>query len=197
LEPDGVRWMMQVWWQLNHTLEEIGNRIGVTRERVRQIVRKALRRLRHSRNHRTELPGLAGVMSDSFDFQPGWSKEVGEMVVRKVVRILRDLVQDDGMTLGERHGPRALAVAQSMRSFLVVRLQDKSPYASLWDQFEAEPQTATAELVGSLEVLVKADPALAKRLNAFIEEYHQTIVPPNGVLLASLNEIEKRTLLVR
>jgi RNA polymerase primary sigma factor len=36
----------------SHTLEEIGNRIGVTRERVRQIVRKALRRLRHPRNRR-------------------------------------------------------------------------------------------------------------------------------------------------
>lgn len=34
------------------TLEEIGQKLGVTRERARQIERKALRRLRHSRHRR-------------------------------------------------------------------------------------------------------------------------------------------------
>ncbi|MEA3342486.1 MAG: sigma-70 family RNA polymerase sigma factor [Chloroflexota bacterium] len=36
----------------HYTLEEIGNRIGVTRERVRQIERQALKRLRHPRRRR-------------------------------------------------------------------------------------------------------------------------------------------------
>jgi len=35
-----------------HTLEEIGSKIGVTRERVRQIESKALRKLRHPRHRR-------------------------------------------------------------------------------------------------------------------------------------------------
>ncbi len=36
----------------HYTLEEIGRRIGVTRERVRQIERQALKRLRHPRRRR-------------------------------------------------------------------------------------------------------------------------------------------------
>jgi len=37
----------------DHTLEEVGQQFSVTRERIRQIEAKALRKLRHpSRSHR-------------------------------------------------------------------------------------------------------------------------------------------------
>jgi RNA polymerase primary sigma factor len=35
-----------------HTLEEVGRKLGVTRERARQIQQSALRRLRHPRRSR-------------------------------------------------------------------------------------------------------------------------------------------------
>ena len=37
----------------SYTLEEVGNKFGLTRERIRQIQRKALRRLRHPRRSRS------------------------------------------------------------------------------------------------------------------------------------------------
>jgi len=36
----------------NYTLEEVGEKFGLTRERIRQIESKALRRLRHPRRSR-------------------------------------------------------------------------------------------------------------------------------------------------
>jgi RNA polymerase primary sigma factor len=40
----------------NHTLQQIGNMFGICRERVRQIERKALRKLKHPSRLRTVLP---------------------------------------------------------------------------------------------------------------------------------------------
>jgi RNA polymerase primary sigma factor len=46
-----------------HTLEQVGQRFSVTRERIRQIEAKALRKLRHSsRSH-----VLTAYLEDSFD----------------------------------------------------------------------------------------------------------------------------------
>jgi hypothetical protein len=105
------------------------------------------------------------------------------MAVQEIVRLLRDQIQDDGVTLRRRHGPQAVTVAEDIKSLLAARLQKEPAYASLWSRFEDEPQAMTAELTGVLEALVEADPALVKRLNGFIEEFHQVIAPPRARLL--------------
>jgi hypothetical protein len=99
------------------------------------------------------------------------------VAVQEIVRILRDHIQNGGVTLRRRYGARAGTVAEDIRSLLAARLRKESAYASLWDRFEIEPQTVAAELTGALEALLEADPALAKRLNGFIEEYHRAIAP--------------------
>jgi RNA polymerase primary sigma factor len=49
-------WVIQLRFGLKdgraHTLDEVGKKFGVTRERIRQIEAKALRKLRHPRHTR-------------------------------------------------------------------------------------------------------------------------------------------------
>jgi RNA polymerase primary sigma factor len=47
-----------------HTLEEVGHQFGVTRERIRQIEAKAMRKLRHPSRSRQLRPFLADVQTD-------------------------------------------------------------------------------------------------------------------------------------
>jgi len=100
------------------------------------------------------------------------------MAVQIVVRILGLLIQDDGVTLERWYGPQAVTLAQELKSMLALRLREESPYAALWEQFENQPQMVAAELTGALEALVEADPALAKRLSEFAEEYRQFMGSP-------------------
>jgi len=51
-EREVLRLYFGIGEQTAHTLEEIGQRINLTRERVRQIKEKALRRLKHSARSR-------------------------------------------------------------------------------------------------------------------------------------------------
>jgi hypothetical protein len=99
------------------------------------------------------------------------------MRAQEIVRLLRDLVQDDGQTLEQRDGPQALSVAQDMRDLLAVRLAEESPFVSLWEHFESDPGGTEAELIGALEALVEADPALVRRLNAYLEDYRWAATP--------------------
>jgi len=116
------------------------------------------------------------------------------MAVRKVVRILGQLLQDDGATLERRYGPQVVTLAQELKSMLATRLREESPYAALWEQFEDQPQMAAAALTGALEALVEADPALAKRLSGFAEEYHRLTGSPEE--FKARTRMEEQDLLV-
>jgi RNA polymerase primary sigma factor len=51
-EAEIVRMRFGIGFEKNYTLEEIGNRLSITRERVRQIEAKALRKLKHPKRCR-------------------------------------------------------------------------------------------------------------------------------------------------
>ncbi len=97
------------------------------------------------------------------------------MSVREVVRIVRSYLEDEGATLERRHGSQAVTVAQDLATLLETRLQEETAYISLWDQVEVQPQQTAMKLAGALEALVEADPALARRMEAFLDEYRRVI----------------------
>jgi hypothetical protein len=102
----------------------------------------------------------------SYDEEDGMS--AGE-----IVEVVGELVVDDGKTLEEEHGARALTVAREMETALVPRLEEDPAYAPLWQQFRATPKQQGPVLEGILRVVLDADAALARRLDDLLEAYRQ------------------------
>ena len=95
------------------------------------------------------------------------------MGAQEIVEVVGELVPDDGVALEQAHGPQALAVAQQMQATLVPRLEGDPAYAPLWRAFRAAPLQQAPALAGVTQVLLAADAALARRLDALLEEYRQ------------------------
>jgi hypothetical protein len=102
------------------------------------------------------------------------------MAIRETTRILNRFVAGEREALRTQYGPEAVAIAHDMTRVLQERLETESAYASLWDAFKANPDDNVAKLTGALEAMVEADPALGRRLNAFIEEFHEAVAPPGA-----------------
>ena len=94
------------------------------------------------------------------------------MSVQEVTRTIRSYLEEGEDTFRERYGPEAVTAIEDLITMLKLRLEEESVYASLWDEFVAEPRATEDELTGALGALIEADPALAERLEAFMEEYH-------------------------
>lgn len=99
------------------------------------------------------------------------------MSVREVTRIVSMYLEDGEDALEQRYGPQAVAAVEDLIALLKARLQKGSAYVTLWDQLEAEPRATAEELTGTLEAMIEADPALARRLQAFLEEYRSSVTP--------------------
>lgn len=97
------------------------------------------------------------------------------MAIRETVSILSSYFQDEGKSLRRRFGPETVAAAEGIVRLLEPRLQEESPYGSLWDQFKADPESVNARLTGALEAFIEGDPGMAKEINAFVHEFHEAI----------------------
>jgi hypothetical protein len=95
--------------------------------------------------------------------------------VQEIVHIVSELIADGGEAMEERHGLQAVSAAQGARSLLAERLRHDLSDDALWEDFEADPRGTSAQLTGTLEALVEADPSLAQELDAFMQEYYQAV----------------------
>jgi hypothetical protein len=99
------------------------------------------------------------------------------MMIGEAVRIVRSYVPDGGVTLARQVGTQAVSVAQDIEAFLAARLEEDAEQESLWERFLQEPENLVGELIGALAALAEADPALARRLGALVEEYRALVAP--------------------
>ncbi|MGC9347690.1 MAG: hypothetical protein ACP5JG_06100 [Anaerolineae bacterium] len=97
------------------------------------------------------------------------------MAVQEIARLLRIRAEEEREGLRRRYGADAAAVAEDISDLLAIRLQEESPNSALWEDFQRAPRDRLAELIGALEAIVEADPALARRMDAFLNEFHEAM----------------------
>lgn len=94
------------------------------------------------------------------------------MAVEDVVTLLTEYCEDGQDTFEDRHGPEAAIVAQEAIDLLEGELSGQLDYDALWAEFEAAPRETAPDLAGALEAMIEADPGLAEKLEALMEEYY-------------------------
>jgi len=101
------------------------------------------------------------------------------MELEQAVEAISALITEGEGSFVERHGDSALSTAQAMRSLLAERLgSDELSYGTLWNDFEADPEGTTDEVLGLLEALEEGDASLAQELGVLLGEYETAIGPP-------------------
>ena len=98
------------------------------------------------------------------------------MAVNDVVDLLRMLRRDDGAELEQAAGPEAITVVQEMDGVIRERLRQSDMYFSLWDEFDQDPDSNRAELIGAIEAAVEGDAEFGVRLKSLEEEYDELVV---------------------
>ena len=98
------------------------------------------------------------------------------MAVNDVVDLLRMLRRDAGAELEQAAGPEAITVVQEMDGVIRERLRQSDMYFSLWDEFDKDPDSNRAELIGAIEAAVEGDAEFGVRLQSLEEEYDELVV---------------------
>lgn len=92
---------------------------------------------------------------------------------QEIVQVMAHLVRDGSAALAERHGEEALATAQEIQTALVPRLEADRLSATAWEEFQERPEQVKPMLESAVGMLLEADAALARRLDALLARYRQ------------------------
>jgi hypothetical protein len=94
------------------------------------------------------------------------------MAVEDIVTILADYCEDGEETFRELRGPEAVIAVRDLIDLIEGELSGQLEYDALWAEFEAAPRQTAPDLSGALEAMIEADPGLADKLEALLNEYH-------------------------
>lgn len=89
------------------------------------------------------------------------------------------VVPDGGTALTQRC-PAALAPARAIQGEIAPRLESNPLTASVWQRFQQAPAEQAAWLANALALLLAADAALARRLDALLAQYQQATASSGG-----------------
>ena len=104
-----LRMRFGIGMNTDHTLEEVGQQFSVTRERIRQIEAKALRKLKH--HHSDALEGPRSTSRPCLVPRPGGPHRDQDRLPKRARRVVREWVLERQMELmanwarGERREP--------------------------------------------------------------------------------------------
>jgi hypothetical protein len=91
----------------------------------------------------------------------------------QIVNVLAEVVPDEGTTLKQRHGHAALSAAQKIQGEVAPRLKTKPMYTAAWEEFQQQPEAAAPMLETAIGMLLKADVALAQRLDSLLNKFRE------------------------
>ena len=93
------------------------------------------------------------------------------MAANDVVDLLRMLRRGAGEELETAAGPEAITLVEEMDGLVRERLRQSDLHFSLWDEFDRDPDSNRAELIGAIEAVVEGDAEFGARLSSLEEEY--------------------------
>jgi hypothetical protein len=99
------------------------------------------------------------------------------MSAQEIVQLMAELAVDGKGVLECQWGLEAIAWARQMQAALMDRLEGNLGHVVLWEQFVQTPDVVAPALVGVVQSLLDADPALAEWLDAVLEAYRRAVRP--------------------
>ena len=97
--------------------------------------------------------------------------------IDEVVRILANYYQDGGRNLIEEYGDQAPALAEEMGNVLGAFLNQQTPFGAMYAEFQANPSSTQAELIGALEMLEESTPEITIQLQGYLVAFYELEQP--------------------
>ena len=86
------------------------------------------------------------------------------MAVNDVVDLLRMLRRGAGEELERAAGPEAITLVEEIEGLVRERMRQSDMYFSLWDEFDTDPDSNRAELIGAIDMANAQSIAVHERL---------------------------------